>query len=240
MDHYLSPSRILVSPQHVAGEGNSLTTLKALKDRAPGWSLQSHTDTGEICLTSPDGAITFRYHALATAPEPRWTAAHTGPRPWTATLSCHTPRELAHALLDPLTRLPCELDHGIRPLDEMGEDFHAARWRRTAYGTRTVFLSPDRLCTLSHTPHEETAWRIETQAPHSDDSERWHLSLSRNAPPQLARSVIHQLLRDEPVIRHPREIPHRLHRYADIAPIADLSGPPPPPHAPTPPPGRSR
>ncbi|WP_411140991.1 DUF317 domain-containing protein [Streptomyces sp. x-80] len=125
-------------------------------------------------------------------------------------------------------------------MEDLADDLNRARWKRTAYGTRTVYLSPDRLCILAHTPHEETAWQIVTQAPTGDGSERWNLSLSQDAPPHLARSAVSQLVRDEPVLRRLREIPRPLHRYAGIAPIAHLSGPPSPPDPPKPPPGRGR
>ncbi|WP_367435044.1 DUF317 domain-containing protein [Streptomyces celluloflavus] len=141
-----------------------------------------------------------------------------------------------------MTRRTSQPVSDIRPLEDLADDLTRARWKRTAYGTRTVYLSPDRLCILAHTPHEETAWQIATQAPNGDGSERWSLSLSQDAPPQLARSVIVQLVCDEPVMRRVREIPRPLHRYAyaGIASIADLSGPPPPPEPRKSPPGRGR
>ncbi|MCZ0974345.1 DUF317 domain-containing protein [Streptomyces albulus] len=191
-------------------------------------------------LTSPDDGTTISYHMLASGPVPRWTAAHSGPRPWTATFSCNTPRELPHALLAPLTLLPSHPLTDTDPLKDLAEDLYNAGWKRTAYGTRTVYLSADRLCILAHTPHEEAAWQIATQTPRSNGSERWNLSLSRDAPPQLARSVIRTLVRGEPVMRRLREIPRPLRQYAVIAPLAEFRGPRKPPEPPAPPPSPSR
>ncbi|AJT62541.1 hypothetical protein T261_0852 [Streptomyces lydicus] len=179
------------------------------------------------------GRCTFTGHLFASGSEHRWTAAHTGPHPWQATFTCGTPRELVVQFMGKLGRLPNGTAAGIDLNDELDERLRAARWTRTAYGTTVLYASPDRLCTLAHTPHDDIGWQFTTTVPGNDTS--WNVTFTRDTPPQLAGAVIQRLLWPDPVLRRQREVPLPSRRYARITPITGLPTqrqPPEPPPAP--------
>lgn len=182
--------RVLISPRYMAGTGPIQAAIGPLIHLF-GWSWQHETGTGRITAVSPDGTALVDFNPSERL-DRWWTVTYRGEQDWRAVFTRQTPAETIAAFTQSLPQLLGDHRH-IVPLDSALDPFAVtgySGWRQPC-DDPTVRVSPDKHCTVRHTPDPERAWWVKTDVYGGFDTQ-WDASFSANVPTALvSRFVTH-------------------------------------------------